>query len=105
MMRLRNIRAASSTRGSADAIIDAIAQIGLVSPKRRSRYQRIADPTKTLTAKRTPVRSVGTQRARFTAPIRRPIPRSDLSARELGSLVRVRRVALQSVDHTCLGGA
>jgi hypothetical protein len=46
-MRHLNIRAASLTSGSAAAIIEAIAQIELVSTILSSVYQTIADATKT----------------------------------------------------------
>jgi hypothetical protein len=48
VMRHLNIRAASFTSGSDAAIIDAIAQIGLVSTIFSSVYQRIVEAMKTL---------------------------------------------------------
>jgi hypothetical protein len=54
MMRHLNIRAASTTSGSDAAIIEAMAQIGLVSANRDSVYQVMVDPIKTLIAKRIP---------------------------------------------------
>src|SRR5215467_10028009 len=57
VMRHLNIRAASLTSGSDAAIIEAIAQIGLVSRILSSVYQTIADATKTLRANRTPIKS------------------------------------------------
>src|SRR5262249_11391383 len=51
------IRAASRTWGSDAATIEAIDQMGFVSATWRSRYQRIAEAMKTLTANRTPSRS------------------------------------------------
>ena len=54
MIRLRNIRRASSGSGSDAATIEAIAQIGLVSPIAFSVNQTIDVAMKTLIAKRTP---------------------------------------------------
>src|SRR6516165_9442970 len=56
-MRHLNIRAASLTSGSDAAIIEAIAQIGLVSTIFSSVYQRIVEAIKTLMANRIPTES------------------------------------------------
>src|SRR5262245_7495724 len=96
MMRLRNIRIASCTRGSDAATIEAMDQIGLVSATTRSKYQRIAEAMKTLTAKRTPSRSWLAKPGHFMVASR-------LGAyRGAPSLVRVRRIALQAVDNAGL---
>src|SRR5499426_1158216 len=57
VMRHLNIRAASFTSGSDAAIIDAIAQIGLVSRTFSSVYQTIVVAINTLTANRIPTGS------------------------------------------------
>ena len=54
--RLQNILSPCVTSGSLDAIIDAIAQIGLASVKNRRMIQTMIDAMKTFTAKRTPRR-------------------------------------------------
>src|SRR6267378_7124319 len=57
MMRLLNIRTASVTWGSDAAIIEAMAQIGLVSARFASAYQTMAVAMHTLSAKRIPTMS------------------------------------------------
>ena len=57
MMRLRNMRTASFTWGSEAAIIEAMAQIGLVSAMLASAYQTMVDAMNTLTANRIPMMS------------------------------------------------
>src|SRR5271165_2735688 len=54
--RLRNILSPCFTTGSLDAIIEAIAQIGLACVKNWSVIQTMIDAMKTFTAKRTPRR-------------------------------------------------
>src|SRR5882757_10769170 len=57
MMRLLNIRTASVTWGSDAAIIEAMAQIGLVSAMFASTYQTMLVAMKTFSAKRIPMMS------------------------------------------------
>src|SRR5262245_40649664 len=87
MMRLRNIRTASRTCGSEAAIIEAIAQMGLVSATRTSRNHRIAEAMNTLAAKRTPSRSLGAKWGHVMNVQRPPAPGSGGSDRP-GALTR-----------------
>src|ERR1700730_5405875 len=57
IMRLLNIRTASVTCGSDAAIIEAMAQIGLVSAMFSSTYQTMVVAMKTFSAKRIPTMS------------------------------------------------
>src|SRR5262249_39802799 len=72
IMRLRNMRCASRTWGSAAATIDAIAQLGFLSATWRSRYQGIAVAMNTLIANRTPSRSCLTNEGHLTIASRSP---------------------------------
>src|SRR5258708_7493834 len=70
MMRLLNIRIASVTWGSDAAIIEAMAQIGLVSAILSSAYQTMMEAMHTFRAKRMPTtsrRNLGSHFARWVS--------------------------------------